>query len=140
MTVQVGCCRNVDDEDLVLPRWAVVSEPSLGDPGKTCGECGRWLSLSSFHRKKTLADGLKRECKECMGRYQVLNKHVMERARVKYEMAHGRRPQLDVGAGSGERLAKYAETGAVEERPSERDAAARLKAFEMGINVYKERG
>ena len=121
-------------DDVKLPKWAVSVEAGPGEMGKECVECRRWLTLASFHRKRTTRDGLKPDCKECMGRYQVENAHVMRRARHKYEVAHSRRPELQLDAGADKRLRAFAETGADLVRPSERDAAARLRAFEMGAS------
>ena len=130
----------MSDTDVKLPKWAVSVEAGPGQDGKQCLECRRWLTLESFHRKRTTRDGLKAECKECMGRYQTVNAHVMRRARRKYEIVHERRPEVFVDGGSAERLRRFAETGADDVRPSERDAAARLRAFEMGASgIYTDK-
>lgn len=127
-------------DEVKLPKGAVSVEAGPGEDGKECVVCRRWLTLGSFHRKRTTRDGLKAECKECMGRYQAENAHVMRRARKKYEIVHQRRAELGVEGGASERLRAFAETGAAPSRPSERDAAARLKAFEMGASgIYPDK-
>jgi hypothetical protein len=124
---------------LALPRWARVEESTSGVDGKKCDRCGRWLTTgvggtwASFHRHARERDGLKRTCKECMGRYQVENAHVMRRARNKYDLIHGRRPQI-CNTGADRKGVEAFLSG--RDRQEDVDAAKRMEAFLGGIDVY----
>jgi hypothetical protein len=121
-----------------LPRWAVVVEATGTEASKKCYVCHRYLTLDSYHRHAKKPDGLKDECKECMGRYHVSRADVVRRAREKWEIVHDRRPSLKPDGDAGQRLRAFAETGAGAARPSERDAAARLRAFASGTRgIYR---
>jgi hypothetical protein len=68
-----------------------------------------------------------------MGRYQTENAHVMRRARSKYELVHGRRPEV---ANTGADRSGVEAFLSGRERQADVDAAKRMEAFLGGIDVY----
>lgn len=127
-------------DDIVLPKWARVEEALPGQDGKMCGECRRWLTTGvggtwpSFHRHYKEPDGLKRQCKECMGVYHATHAKGLRAARRKYNIVHGRSPIVATGdVGDFRRFMRDGDAGL---SASEKNDADAFKAFLDGASIY----